>query len=243
MDSGRGKDGLVYRRILLKLSGEALAGENKFGFKPSIISRIAEDIKEVLSLGVQIGLVVGGGNIFRGGTGTALGIERCTGDTMGMLATVINSLALQDLLEKAGVSVRVMTAIEMRAVAEPFVRKKAIQYLEKGRVVIFSAGTGSPFFTTDTAAALKAVEIGADALLKATRVDGVYDGDPEKDGNAKKIDSISYLDVIQRRLRIMDLTAVSLCMDNGLPVLVFNLFREHSIKRIVTGEKTGTIIS
>lgn len=236
-------ESLQYSRVLIKISGEALSGNEKAGIDKEIMSKITQDIAEIHSLGVEIVIVVGGGNIFRGSLGEELGMDRATGDYMGMLATVINSLALQDALEKLDIPVRVMTAIEMRAVAEPYIRRRAIRHLEKGRVVICSAGTGSPYFTTDTAASLRAIEIGADILIKATRVDGVYDTDPEKDKNAKKIDAISYLDVIQNKLRVMDLTAVSLCMDNELPIVIFNLFINGSLKSIVIGDKVGTIIS
>ncbi len=243
MESAPGRSDLRYRRIVVKLSGEALAGEDRFGINPETVKRIAREIAEVYRLGVQVAVVVGGGNIFRGSVGKALGMEQTTGDYMGMLATVINALAMQDALEKLGTPTRVMTAIEMRAVAEPYIRRRAIRHLEKGRVVIFAAGTGNPFFTTDTAAGLRAVEIGAEVLMKATKVDGVYDSDPEKNRGAKKIDSIGYLEVIERQLRVMDLTAISLCMDNHLPIIVFNLFNEDSIKKAVTGLTTGTTIS
>ena len=226
MESAPGRSNLRYRRIVVKLSGEALAGEDRFGINPETVKKIAREIAEVYRLGVQAALVVGGGNIFRGSVGKALGMEQATGDYMGMLATVINALAMQDALEKLDTPTRVMTAIEMRAVAEPYIRRRAIRHLEKGRVVILSAGTGNPFFTTDTAAGLRAVEIGADVLMKATKVDGVYDSDPEKNHDARKIDSIGYLEVIERQLRVMDLTAISLC-----------------IKKAVTGRTIGTTIS
>jgi len=243
MDSETGRSDLKYRRIVVKLSGEALAGEDRFGIDPETVKRIAREIAEVYRLGVQVGVVIGGGNIFRGSVGKALGMEQTTGDYMGMLATVINALAMQDALEKLGTPTRVMTAIEMRAVAEPYIRRRAIRHLEKGRVVILSAGTGNPFFTTDTAAGLRAIEIGAEVLMKATKVDGVYDSDPEKNRDARKIDSIGYLEVIERQLRVMDLTAISLCMDNHLPIIVFNLLNEDSIKKAVTGRTIGTTIS
>jgi len=241
MESREG--GVRFRKILLKLSGEALSGGEGFGINPETVKEIARQVGEVYGLGVQIAMVIGGGNIFRGVTGKALGMDRATGDYMGMLATVINSLAVQDALEKQGVPTRVMTSMEMRSIAEPYIRRRAIRHLEKGRVIILSGGTGNPFFTTDTAASLRAVEIGAEVLMKATKVDGVYDRDPEKDPDAVKIDAVSYIDVIKRQLRVMDLTAISLCMDNGLPIYVFNLFNENSIRRIVSGETIGTLIS
>ncbi|HQO01762.1 MAG TPA: UMP kinase [Spirochaetota bacterium] len=232
-----------FRRILLKLSGEALAGDDRYGISPAVVRKIAGEIGDVFRLGVDVAIVVGGGNIFRGTTGKALGMDRSTGDYMGMLATVINALALQDALEKLDIPSRVMTALQMQAVAEPYVRRRAIRHLEKRRVVILSGGTGNPFFTTDTAASLRAIEIGADILMKATKVDGVYDMDPVEYPEAKKIDTIAYLDVIQRQLRVMDLTAISLCMDNVLPISVFDLFAENSIRKIVCGERIGTLIS
>jgi len=243
MDSETGRSDLKYRRIVVKLSGEALAGEDRFGIDPETVKRIAREIAEVYRLGVQVGVVIGGGNIFRGSVGKALGMEQTTGDYMGMLATVINALAMQHALEKLGTPTRVMTAIEMRAVAEPYIRRRAIRHLEKGRVVILSAGTGNPFFTTDTAAGLRAIEIGAEVLMKATKVDGVYDSDPARNSGATRIDSIGYLEVIERQLRVMDLTAISLCMDNRLPIIVFNLLSEDSIKKAVTGRTIGTTIS
>ncbi|MCX7678275.1 MAG: UMP kinase [Spirochaetes bacterium] len=242
MDQGE-QQSIRYRRIVLKLSGEALAEYGGFGINPETINAIARQVADVHGMGVQVAIVVGGGNIFRGSTGEKLGLDRATGDYMGMLATVINSLAIQDALEKISIPTRVMTAIEMRAVAEPYIRRKAIRHLEKRRVIILSAGTGNPFFTTDTAASLRAIEIGAQVLMKATKVDGVFDRDPMKEENAVKLDAISYLDVIRRQLRIMDLTAISLCMDNNLPIYVFNLFKENSIKKIILGEMTGTLIS
>jgi uridylate kinase len=231
-----------YKRILLKLSGEALAGGKSNGIDIETIKSIAEDVYDVYKTGIGIALVIGGGNIFRGEIGKGLGIERATGDYMGMLATVINSIAFQDALEKLGAPTRVMTAIEMRSVAEPYLRRRAMRHLEKGRIIILSAGTGNPFFTTDTAASLRAVEIGADILMKATKVDGVYDRDPAKDKDAKKIDSLSYLDIIKNNYRIMDLTAVSLCKDNNLPIQVFNLFEKGSFRKAVMGDKIGTMI-
>ena len=237
------KNKVVYKRILLKLSGEALLGKQSSGVDPEVANYIATEIKSLADLNVQIGIVVGGGNIFRGLEASSKGMDRTTADYMGMLATVINSLAMQDSLEKLGTPTRVMTAIEMRSVAEPYMRRKAIRHLEKKRVIIIAAGTGNPFFTTDTAAGLRAIEIGAEVLLKATRVDGVYTSDPEKDPNAKRIGSIGYQEVVEKQLRIMDLTAISLCMDNKMPIIVFNLFGENAIRRIVSGENIGTKIS
>ncbi len=234
---------MKYRRILLKISGEALAGEGKTGINPVILSQIAEDIRDIHTLGVEVAIVIGAGNIFRGSMGVELGINRITGDYMGMLATVMNSMALQNALEKIQIPTRVMTAIEMKEVAEPYITPKAINHLDHGSVVIVAGGTGNPFFTTDTAASLRAIELGADVLLKATRVDGVYTGDPEKDRNARKVDAISYIEVIKQQLRIMDLTAISLCMDNVLPIIVFNLFQKGALKKILEGENLGTLIS
>jgi uridylate kinase len=232
----------VYKRILLKLSGEALMGEQQFGVDPAVVIRIADDVKEIQKLGVETAIVIGGGNIFRGLAASARGMDRATADYMGMLGTVINGLALQDALEQAGVITRVVTAIEMRAVAEPFIRRRAIRHLEKGRVVIFAAGTGNPYFTTDTAAALRAMEIKADVILKGTKVDGVYTADPMLDKTATKYDSISYLQVLERQLRVMDATAISLCMDNRLPIVVFNLRAAGSIRRVILGEPVGTTV-
>jgi len=234
---------IQYKRVLLKLSGEALAGDAKTGINPDILSQMAEEIKEVVALGVELAIVIGAGNIFRGSLGEELGIDRATGDHMGMLATVMNALAVQDALQKIDVPARVMTAIEMNEVAEPYVIQKAQSHLRKGKVVIAAGGTGHPFFTTDTASSLRAIELKADVMLKATRVDGVYTSDPEKDASAEKIDDISYMDVIKNQLRVLDLTSVSLCMDNDLPIIVFNLFNRGSLKRIILGEKIGTIIS
>ena len=232
----------VYKRVLLKLSGEALMGEQQFGVDPAVVVRIAEDVKGIQKLGVETAIVIGGGNIFRGLVASARGMDRATADYMGMLATVINGLALQDALEQAGVLTRVVTAIEMRAVAEPFIRRRAIRHLEKGRVVIFAAGTGNPYFTTDTAAALRAMEIKADVILKGTKVDGIYTADPMLDKTATKYDSISYLQVLERQLRVMDATAISLCMDNRLPIVVFNLRAAGSIRQVVMGEPVGTTV-
>ena len=234
---------LAYKRVVLKLSGEALRGDHPHGIDPQIITSLANQIKEVNRLGVQIALVVGGGNIFRGEAVTGnLVMERTVGDYMGMLATVINGLALQSCLEKIGVPTRVMTAIEMHQVAEPYIRRKAIRHLEKNRVVILASGTGNPYFTTDTTAALRAMEIGADVVLKATKVDGVYSADPMKAKYAKKFDQLKYIEVLKRRLKVMDATAISLCMDNNLPIIIFNLNKKGNIKRIILGEKLGTIV-
>jgi uridylate kinase len=233
----------AYRRIVLKISGEALAGGQGYGVDPPVLERIAAEIREVLDLGVQIAIVIGGGNIFRGVAASARGMDRATADYMGMLATIINALALQDALEKAGMQTRVLSAVEMRAVAEPYIRRRAIRHLEKGRVVIFAAGTGNPFFTTDTAGALRAVEIGADAIIKATKVDGIYSADPARDPGAQRLPRVTYIDVLSRRLEVMDTTAISLCMDNGLPIIVFDLTRSGNIKRIVLGEPVGSIVS
>jgi uridylate kinase len=232
-----------FKRIMIKLSGEALAGGEKVGFDTAVVGKLAKEIKDARAMDIEVALVIGGGNIFRGSYGETLGIERATGDYMGMLATVMNALAMQNALEKIGVPTRVMSAIEMKSVAEPYIRRRAIRHLEKGRVVIFSGGTGNPFFTTDTAASLRAVEIGAEVLMKATKVDGVFDKDPVKHSDAVKIDAIPYLDVIQKQLRVMDLTAISLCMDNKMPIVVFNLFEEDSILRFIRGERIGTTIS
>ena len=233
----------VYKRILLKLSGEALMGEEQFGIDPSVTASIAADIAEIQGLGVEVGIVIGGGNIFRGVAASAKGMDRATGDYMGMLATVINALAMQDALEQNGVLTRVVTAIEMRAVAEPFIRRRAIRHLEKGRVVIFAAGTGNPYFTTDTAAALRAMEMKADVILKGTKVDGIYTADPMIDKAATKFDQISYLQVIDKGLRVMDSTAITLCMDNRLPIIIFNLRTPGNLRRTVMGEQIGSIVT
>jgi uridylate kinase len=233
-----------YRRILLKLSGEALMGDQAYGIDPAVATRIAQDVLEIQALGVQTAIVIGGGNIFRGLAASARGMDRSTADYMGMLATVINALALQDALEAQGVPTRVLTAIEMRAVAEPFIRRRAIRHLEKGRVVVFAAGTGNPYFTTDTAAALRAMEIKAEVILKATKVDGIYSEDPVKNPDAVKYQRISYLQVLQERLQVMDATAISLCMDNKLPIVVFNLKEPGNIRRVVMGdEEVGTAVT
>ncbi|MGB9857840.1 MAG: UMP kinase [Dictyoglomaceae bacterium] len=231
-----------FKRILLKLSGEIFSGPQGFGLDPTRVFQIAEDIKEVHSLGVEIGIVVGGGNIFRGRESKSLGIDRATADYMGMLATVINALALQDALEKLGVNTRVQTAIEMRQIAEPFIRRRAIRHLEKGRIVIFAAGTGNPFFTTDTAAVLRASEIKAEVILKETKVDGVYSEDPLVNPNAKKFDTINALDFLKLRLSALDATAVSLSMENKIPIIVFSMLEKGNLKRIIMGEKIGTYI-
>ncbi len=233
----------IYKRILLKLSGEALMGERGYGIDPEMITRIAGEIREVHALGVEVAIVVGGGNIFRGVALSAKGMDRASADYMGMLATVMNSLALQDALEKQNVFTRVMTAIEMHQVAEPFIRRRAIRHVEKGRVVIFAAGTGNPYFTTDSAAALRALEIRADAILKGTKVDGIYTADPTKDATATMFDRLTYMDVIQRDLKVMDTSAISLCRERNVPIHVFNLYRAGNIARVVTGEKIGTIVS
>ncbi len=233
----------LYRRILLKLSGEALAGEQGYGIDPEVLGRIADEVRDVASLGTQVAVVIGGGNIFRGIAASVGGMERATADYMGMLATVINALALQDAIEKTGLPTRVLSAIEMRAVAEPYIRRRAIRHLEKARVVIFAAGTGNPFFTTDTAAALRAVEIGAEVILKATKVDGVYSADPKKDKAARRLTRLSYIEVLSRGLQVMDATAISLCMDNKLPIVIFDFTRRGNIKRIVVGEPVGSVIT
>jgi len=231
-----------FKRIILKISGEVLVGKEGYGVSSEVISAISREIKEVMELGVQVAVVVGGGNFFRGIDASSRGVDRTAADYMGMLATVINSLALQDALEKIGVFTRVQSALDMRQVAEPYIRRKAIRHLEKTRVVIFAGGTGNPYFSTDTAASLRAVEIGADALLKATKVDGVYDSDPMENKDAVKFDRLSYIDVLKKNLRVMDATAVSLCMDNQLSIIVFNVKQEGNIVRAVMGEKLGTII-
>lgn len=233
---------IKYRRILLKLSGEALAGDQGYGIAPDVINGIAAEIKEVVGLGVEVALVIGGGNIFRGLAASSKGMDRASADYMGMLATVMNSLAMQDALEKQEVNTRVQSAIDMKQIAEPYIRRRAVRHLEKGRVVIFSAGTGNPYFTTDTAASLRAMEIGAEVILKATKVDGVYTADPAKDPTATKLDDLTYLDVLQNGLQVMDATATSLCMDNNLPMIIFDLTQPGNIKKVVLGEKIGTIV-
>jgi uridylate kinase len=231
-----------YTRILLKLSGEALAGKQGNGINTSVIQQIAKDVAEAFKKNIQMGIVIGGGNIFRGVAASAEGMDRASSDYMGMLATVINALALQDALEKENVPTRVQTAIEMAEIAEPYIRRRAMRHLEKGRVVIFGAGTGNPYFTTDTAAALRAMEINAEILMKATKVDGIYDKDPVKHTDAKKFDKISYIDVLNKDLKVMDLTAVSLCMDNKLPILSFDMTKQGNILRAVMGDNIGTIV-
>jgi uridylate kinase len=233
----------VYKRILLKLSGEALAGDQGYGLDPATLVQIAEEIKEVVNLKVGIAIVIGGGNIFRGIAASAGGMDRATADYMGMLATVINALALQDALEKAGLSTRVQSAIEMRELCEPYIRRRAIRHLEKGRVVIFAGGTGNPFFTTDTASALRAVEIGAEVIMKATKVDGVYSADPMLDPTAELLPRVSYIEVLNRGLKVMDTASISLCMDNKIPIVVFNLIQRGNIKRIVMGESVGSRVT
>ncbi len=234
---------IPYKRILLKLSGEILAGEKSFGLDMSIVVRMCQDIAMLVRNGVEVAMVVGGGNIFRGKNADAVNLDRAQGDYMGMLATVINSLALQNALERMGVPTRVQTAIEMREIAEPFIRRKALSHLEKGRIVIFAAGTGSPYFSTDTAAALRAAEIGADCLLKATKVDGIYDSDPERNSDARLLKKVSYMDALQKQLKVMDAAAFSLCMENRIPIVVANLQKEGTLQKIVLeGERIGTLV-
>lgn len=234
---------LLYKRIVLKLSGEALIGNSGYGIDPNILSSIAQQVKEVRAMGIEVAIVIGGGNFFRGIKVSAQsGISRSTADYIGMLATIINGLALQDSLERAGVFTRVMTAIEIHQLAEPYIRRRAVRHLEKGRVVIFVGGTGNPYFTTDTTAALRANEIGADVILKATKVDGVYSDDPMVNKKAKKFRQLKYIDVLKKRLKVMDATAITLCMDNNLPIIVFNLSKKGNIKRVVSGEQVGTVV-
>lgn len=232
-----------YRRVLLKLSGEILAGEKGYGIDPNIIGKLCSEIYEVHELGIELAIVIGGGNIFRGVQAGAQGLDRASGDYMGMLATVINALALQNGLEQRGVETRVLSAIEMRAIAEPHIRRRAMRHLEKHRVVIFAAGTGNPYFTTDTAASLRAMEIHADVLLKGTKVDAVYDSDPVKNKKAKPYERLSFMDVLQKELKVMDAAAISLCMENKLPIVVFNIGNEGNLRRIITGEQIGTMVS
>jgi uridylate kinase len=231
-----------YKRVLLKLSGEALGGEQGYGIDPNTITTIAREVKQVVALGVQLSIVIGGGNIFRGLAASSKGMDRASADYMGMLATMINSLALQDALEKVGVDTRVQSAIAMAEVAEPYIRRRAVRHLEKGRVVIFGAGTGNPYFTTDTAASLRAMEIGADVILKGTKVDGVYSADPNKDPTATKYESLNYLEVLRKGLQVMDATAISLCMDNSLPIIVFDVTTDGNVVRVVCGDRIGTIV-
>ena len=231
-----------FTRVLLKLSGESLAGDQGYGIDPQTINAIAREIREVVDSGVELALVIGGGNIFRGLAASSKGMDRASADYMGMLATMINSLALQDALEKAGVATRVQSAIAMAEVAEPYIRRRAMRHLEKGRVVIFGAGTGNPYFTTDTAASLRAMEINAQVILKGTKVDGVYSADPKKDPDAVKLPALTYIEVLKKGLKVMDATAISLCMDNNLPIIVFDLTVEGNIKKVISGEEIGTIV-
>ena len=232
-----------YKRIILKVTGEVFAGPHKFGIDGKTVKAFALEIKEVKEMGCELALVIGGGNIFRGAVASDIGMDRASADTMGMLATVINSLALQDALEKLGVQTRVLSAIEMRQVAEPYIRRRATRHLEKGRVVIFAGGTGNPYFTTDTTASLRAMEVGAEVILKATKVEGVYDADPLKHEGAHKFEELTYIEVLNRELKVMDSTAISLCMDNHLPIIVFNIMEKGNIKRVVSGEPIGTLVS
>ncbi len=235
--------GPAFKRVLLKLSGEALMGEQGLGVDPNVVDRLAQEIRTVIRLGVQVGIVIGGGNIFRGLSASARGMDRVQADYMGMLATVINSLALQDYLERHNVFTRVQTAIKMEEVAEPFIRRRAIRHLEKGRVVIFAAGTGNPYFTTDTAASLRAIEIEAEVILKATKVDGVYDSDPKLNSDAKMFDTLTHMDILNKSLKVMDATAATLCMDNKLPIIVYNITQPGNLERVIRGEKIGTKIT
>jgi len=232
-----------YRRVLLKLSGEVLAGEQGFGLDPSVIARLVQEIASVQELGVELGVVIGGGNIIRGAKAGEEGMDRATGDYMGMLGTTINALALQDMLEQNSIDTRVLSAIEMRQIAEPYIRRRAQRHLEKGRVVVFACGTGNPYFTTDTAASLRAMEIGADILLKGTKVDAVYDSDPKLNSEAKPYQRLSYLDVLKRQLKVMDAAAISLCMDNDLPLVVFNINHPGNLRRVLVGEPIGTLVT
>ena len=241
MDSSRESSAPYYKRVLLKLSGEALMGEQGYGIDPQVVHFLADEIKEI-ARGIELSLVIGGGNIFRGVAASAKGMDRVAGDQMGMMATLINAVALQDALEKKGVDTRLLSAIEVRTIAEPFIRRRALRHLEKGRVVIFAAGTGNPYFSTDTAAALRAMEVHAQIILKATKVDGIYDRDPHKHADAVKFDELTYMDVLSRHLQVMDSTAISLCMDNRMPIIVFNLKHEGNIKKIIYGEKIGSIV-
>jgi len=236
------KENIKYKRILLKLSGESLMGEKNGGIDPEMLEYFALEIKKILDLKIQVGIVIGGGNIYRGLSASEQGIDRVTGDQMGMLATVINALALQNSLEKAGMYTRLMSAIQMNEIAEPYIRRRAIRHLEKGRIVIFGAGTGHPYFSTDTAASLRAVEIEADAIIKGTRVDGVFDSDPEKNSNAEMFSEISYSDVLNKDLRVMDLTAISLCKENDLPIIVFNMNKKNNLLKVITGGEVGTVV-
>lgn len=232
----------TFKRVLLKLSGESLTGENSFGIDPNIVSKYAKEIKSIVDLGVEVAIVIGGGNIYRGMNESETGIERAQGDYMGMLATVINGMALQSMLEKQGMYTRLLSAIKMEQIAEPYIRRRAIRHLEKHRIVIFGAGTGNPYFTTDTAGSLRAIEIEADVILKGTRVNGVYSADPEKDPKAVKFDTISFKECIDKNLKIMDMTAFTLCMENNLPIIVFDMNQEGNLKKLVCGEKVGTLV-
>jgi uridylate kinase len=232
----------AYHRILLKLSGEALVGDQEYGISPAIVKKVSAEVKEIKEMGVEVGIVIGGGNIYRGVAASAEGMDRTSADHMGMLATVINSLSLQDALEKAGVYTRVLSAIEMHQIAEPYIRRRAVRHLEKGRVVIFAGGTGNPFFSTDTAAALRAIEIGADVLIKATKVDGVYDSDPKRNPEAVRFDQLTYMETINRRLEVMDNTAITLCMSNDMPILVLNLWNKDDLRQALNGKPVGTLV-
>ncbi len=231
-----------YKRVLLKLSGEALQGPGQFGISSDVIEYVSEEIKSIYSLGVETGIVIGGGNIFRGVSSSSKGMDRSTADYMGMLATVINALALQDFLERKGLPTRIQTALEIKQVAEPFIKRRAIRHLEKGRIVIFAAGTGNPFFTTDTAATLRALQMGADIIMKATKVDGIYDKDPLKNKDASKFTELTYMEILKKGLKVMDATSISLCMEGNIPIVVFDLFEKGNIEKVIRGEKVGTIV-
>lgn len=231
-----------YKRVLLKLSGEALQGPGQFGISSDVIEYVSEEIKSIYSLGVETGIVIGGGNIFRGVSSSSKGMDRSTADYMGMLATVINALALQDFLERKGLPTRIQTALEIKQVAEPFIKRRAIRHLEKGRIVIFAAGTGNPFFTTDTAATLRALQMGADIIMKATKVDGIYDKDPLKNKDASKFAELTYMEILKKGLKVMDATSISLCMEGNIPIVVFDLFEKGNIEKVIRGEKVGTIV-
>ena len=231
-----------YKRVLLKLSGEALQGSGQFGINSDVIEYVSEEIKSIYSLGVETAIVIGGGNIFRGVSSSSKGMDRSTADYMGMLATVINALALQDFLERKGLSTRIQTALEIKQVAEPFIKRRAIRHLEKGRIVIFASGTGNPFFTTDTAATLRALQMGADIIMKATKVDGIYDKDPVKNKDASKFAELTYMEILKKGLKVMDATSISLCMEGNIPIVVFDLFEKGNIEKVISGEKVGTIV-
>ncbi len=231
-----------YKRVLLKLSGEALQGSGQFGINSDVIEYVSEEIKSIYSLGVETAIVIGGGNIFRGVSSSSKGMDRSTADYMGMLATVINALALQDFLERKGLSTRIQTALEIKQVAEPFIKRRAIRHLEKGRIVIFASGTGNPFFTTDTAATLRALQMGADIIMKATKVDGIYDKDPVKNKDASKFAELTYMEILKKGLKVMDATSISLCMEENIPIVVFDLFEKGNIEKVISGEKVGTIV-